>query len=331
MRKILIIVLVLVGSCVYAQDTYYTQFFANKLDLNPAFAGSRYHHRVIANYRNQWDKFNNPFMTYAVSYDCYMDNFGGLGIQIQQDRQANGAQITTSIAGVYSYMMKISHNTALRFAISCGVINNHLDPTNLVYSDMIDIDRGFIGGHDGSSDPVVYDKKALDVGVGALFNIEKYTFGVSAKHLSEPSIAFTTKSVIPIKYVFHAGAEYPISFNGLRDVAFTFCPLFMFQMQDDNKQMNYGFYINKFNLSAGTWFRQNFKMKYDSMIFMLAFDNKFFRLGYSYDLAVNRLTPAGGNVHELSLIFLFGSRKKSHRASQVPCPRFFGKQNYLEL
>ena len=38
----------------YAQDPEFTQFYANPLYLNPAFAGTGRCPRIIMNYRNQW-------------------------------------------------------------------------------------------------------------------------------------------------------------------------------------------------------------------------------------------------------------------------------------
>ena len=39
---------------VKAQDPEFTQFYANPLYLNPAFAGSARCPRIVMNYRNQW-------------------------------------------------------------------------------------------------------------------------------------------------------------------------------------------------------------------------------------------------------------------------------------
>ncbi len=42
-----------IGQLLYAQDAHFSQYYANPLYLNPAFAGSDICPRVTLNYRNQ--------------------------------------------------------------------------------------------------------------------------------------------------------------------------------------------------------------------------------------------------------------------------------------
>ncbi|MDP6908597.1 MAG: type IX secretion system membrane protein PorP/SprF, partial [Flavobacteriales bacterium] len=64
----------------FAQDPQFTQFYANPLYLNPAFAGSKRCPRVIMNYRNQWPAISGTFVTYSASFDMDINALhGGLG------------------------------------------------------------------------------------------------------------------------------------------------------------------------------------------------------------------------------------------------------------
>ncbi len=74
-----------------AQDPLFTQFYANPLYLNPAFAGSKRCPRVNINYRNQWPAIAGQFVTYSASYDQHVDAIsGGLGGLVYSDRAVNG-------------------------------------------------------------------------------------------------------------------------------------------------------------------------------------------------------------------------------------------------
>ena len=57
------------GTIAIAQEPTFTQFYANPLYLNPAFAGSNKCPRVNLNYRNEWPNLSGNYVTYSASYD----------------------------------------------------------------------------------------------------------------------------------------------------------------------------------------------------------------------------------------------------------------------
>lgn len=134
-----------------------------------------------------------------------------------------------------------------------------------------------------------------------------------------------------MKYTLHAGAEFAIHHRGLRESRYSINPLFMFQKQASHHQMNYGGFVNWSNLTGGAWFRQNFDRPLNAMIFMLGYDNRIFRVAYSFDWGLSRLARVGSGAHEVSLIFLMGERTRKKRYKEIPCPKFFRKNemNYL--
>lgn len=321
--------LVCVGCCAWAQDMQFSQFFANQLDLNPAFAGSQYYHRVIINYRNQWPELGHPYVTYSFSYDRHLRKTNsGIGVQLQQDRQGSGALLTTSVTGVYSYLLKIRKDAGIRLAVGASLIQNHIDWAELDFPDMIDPVYGAIYPHDGSEDPLVRNKVAVDFSTGILGFFDKYHFGAAVKHLAQPVLAFSDDARLPMKYTIHAGAEFPITRNGLRPVYYTVNPLFMFQKQASQLQMNYGAFFNRNDIVAGAWFRQNFDRPVNAVILMAGYDSKIFRIAYSFDWTLSKLNNVGNGSHEISLIFLMGERENRGRRQlrkPIPCPKFYRK------
>ena len=91
--------------------------------------------------------------------------------------------------------------------------------------------------------------------------------------------------------------------------------------------MNYGAFFNRNDLLAGAWFRQNFDRPLSSMIFMVGYDTKVFRVAYSFDWTLSKLSNFGNGSHEVSLIFLMGEREKRRRIKPVPCPKFYRKND----
>lgn len=312
-----------------AQDLQYSQFFANQLDLNPAFAGSQYYHRIIINYRNQWPELGNPFVTYSFSYDRHLSKTGsGIGVQIEQDRQGSGSLKTTTVTGIYSYLVKIRRDAGIRLALGASLVQNHVDLYSLNFPDMIDPIYGSVYPHDGSEDPVVRNKVAVDFSSGILGFFDKYHFGFAVQHLAKPRLAFSDDAHLPMKYTVHAGAEFPVTYYGLRPVYYTINPLFMFQKQAAHLQMNYGAFINRNDIVFGAWFRQNFDRPVNAVICMLGYDSKVFRIAYSFDWTLSKLNNVGNGSHEISLIFLLGEREnrgKRKLYKPIPCPKFYRK------
>ena len=81
-----------------AQDPQFTQFYANPLYLNPAFAGTARCPRVVMNYRNQWPALTGTFVTTSASYDQHVDGLtGGLGLLVTHDQAGKGTLNTTTV------------------------------------------------------------------------------------------------------------------------------------------------------------------------------------------------------------------------------------------
>lgn len=328
MRKLLGILFFLAGGGLCAQDLQYSQFFANQLDLNPAFAGSQQYHRIIMNYRNQWPEMGNPYVTYSFSFDTHIYKWNsGVGVRVEQDRQADGALKTVTLSAMYSYLVKIKPEDAgLRFAVGASLLQNSLDMSGLKFPDMIDPVYGAVLPHDPTEDPLRYKKMDVDFMAGMIGFFGAYHFGVSVQHIGEPSLTFITNTRLPMKYSAHVGMEIGVHTGkmvGLHwPVKLTVNPLFMYQQQGVHKQMNYGAYCNWNEFIAGAWYKQNFDRPISAALFMVGYDTKYFRVAYSFDWTISKLETAGNGAHEVSLMFLFWNGDKK-RLKSMPCPKFF--------
>ena len=60
---IFIVLMLTTALDLYAQDPQFSQFYANPVYLNPAFAGTARCPRVVLNYRNQWPGIPGNFVT----------------------------------------------------------------------------------------------------------------------------------------------------------------------------------------------------------------------------------------------------------------------------
>ena len=97
LRKLLVLTLLcLTAQTALSQDPQFTQFYANPLYLNPAFAGTSIQSRVVMASRVQWPSIPGAFQTYSVSYDQFFAMIkSGFGVDVYYDRAGSGGLSTT--------------------------------------------------------------------------------------------------------------------------------------------------------------------------------------------------------------------------------------------
>ena len=111
------------------QDPHFSQFYANRVYLNPAYTGIEAGWTMNINYRNQWfglpdasiGRFSDSYGTYSVSLEKQVSCMYGrddinLGVGLSVFKDDAGAQpLTTQGAGLsMSYELKLFQNTTSR-------------------------------------------------------------------------------------------------------------------------------------------------------------------------------------------------------------------------
>jgi type IX secretion system PorP/SprF family membrane protein len=301
-----------------AQDPQFTQFYANPLYLNPAFAGTARCPRVVLNYRNQWPALTGTFVTTSASYDQHVDGLmGGLGLLVTNDQAGKGTLNTTTVSGIYSYQQAISRKFSLKVGFQATYFQKSLDWTKLTFGDQIDPRRGFVyntqdvprGGQVGNA----------DFSAGVLGYSDVYFIGFSAHHLTEPNESLIVgTSKLPMKLTAHAGAAIPLGMNGKYGEARTrISPNILYQQQAAFRQLNLGLYVDHGPITAGVWYRTR-----DAFIALIGFQTDKFKFGYSYDVTTSKLTTATAGSHEISMQLQFNCKPKKRRFRVVACPTF---------
>jgi type IX secretion system PorP/SprF family membrane protein len=320
---IAILTLFIAAGDLRSQDPEFTQFYANPLYLNPAFAGTARCPRIAMNYRNQWPSLSGNFVTTSASYDQHVQTLqGGLGLIVLNDRAAQGTLNTTTVSGIYSYQQPISRKFSLKAALQASYLQKALDWSRLTFGDMIDPRKGFI--YNTNDIPRGGSVRAVDFSAGLLGFSDKFYGGIAVHHLNEPNESLIVgTSRLPMKYTFHAGAVIPIEKKS-RDADAKISPNLLYRRQGEFQQLNLGMYVSKGPLVAGIWFRGlMFGQTYrDAFIATIGIQTDVVRIGYSYDVTISELTPSTGGSHEVSLGINFECRQKRKKLRTIACPSF---------
>ncbi len=294
------------------QDLQFTQFYANPLYLNPAFAGSNFCPRVCMNYRNQWPNLSGTYVSYSASYDRYVKAMaGGIGILVTTDDQARGTLKTTTAGFMYAYNIKVSRKFSINAALQATYFQKTLDRTKLNFGDMIDPRRGFVW----NTNEIVpaQTKRNADFSAGILGYSKHYFFGVAANHLTQPDEGLLGVSKLPAKFTIHGGAIIDLEKGGASHVS----PNILIQAQQKFMQINLGIYYKKDFFVAGLWYRNN-----DAVIALVGLQNKFLKVGYSYDVTISKLAGNTAGSHEISLQIQFACKTRAPKYRLISCPSF---------
>ena len=316
--------IIMIQSAGFAQDPHFSQFYANPLYLNPAFAGTTVCPRLILNFRDQWPSISGTYVTYNASYDQHFDKIsGGIGFLLNTDRAGQGILNTTTASFMYSFRLEVNRAFAMKMAIQTTYFQKRLDWQKLTFGDMIDSRHGFVY-NTSEQQPGNLVRQNIDFSAGLLGYGENYFIGFAAHHLTQPNEGFISMSRMPRRYTVHAGGIINLVKKVRRrthDHVPTLSPNILFMQQANFQELNYGLYFNRYPFVGGLWFRQNFKNA-DALVFLVGIQASMFKIGYSYDLTISKLTNATGGAHEVSFALQFNCKPPSKRVRAINCPQF---------
>ena len=306
-----------------AQDPAFSQFYANPLYLNPAFAGASPGGcpRATLNYRDQWPGIGRTYVTFSAAYDQHVNALGGgLGIIVAKDRSGAGNLNTTHASLLYSYHLEVSRKFSVKAGFEASYRMINLDWEGLTFGDMIDPKYGFIYP---TNEDIVNNPTAVnfpDFSAGFIGYSENLFFGFAAHHLTQPNQGFISESQLPTKLTAHIGGNIPVS--RYKNSVTTISPNFLYQKQQDFQQFNYGMYVNRGPIVGGLWARHSVK-NVDSFILMVGLIQDAFKFGYSYDITLSNLKNSNTlGAHELSFTLFMPCRSRSKSFNTISCPSF---------
>lgn len=330
-NKITLILLFAVAGMqgVNAQDVGFSQFYANPLYLNPAFAGSKVAPRIALSYRAQWPGLVSAFSTVSASYDQYVnDMHGGIGAILLSDRQGDHGMLNTNLlAAMYSFRFQLHEDIFVNLALQAGVVNMNLnwDPNIMRWPDQIDANCGWIN-LTSATPPDNRSKFYPDFAAGAMIYGPAWYAGFAAHHLNQPSQGFYAEDRVPMKFTANAGGLINLSEERRRQSSLglgtpVISPNFIYQYQGGFHYFNYGLYLDWMPFLVGAWFRHS-TTNVDAFIFMVGAQHDHFKIGYSYDVTLSEMGNSTLGSHELTVGILLPVPEQKHKIKAIRCPSF---------
>ncbi|MEM9919594.1 MAG: PorP/SprF family type IX secretion system membrane protein [Bacteroidota bacterium] len=344
MRLYFTITLLFIALSLHAQDPSFSQFYANRIYLNPALAALDPGITVSGNYRMQWRNVDNGFQTYVATVEIQEPFIrSGFGLSIYQDVQGLPALTTTGAGLTYAYTLPMERHS-VHFGMQANWFQKTVDFDKIVFSDELDPVYGDI--YQTSFDSGLDRSTYTDFNIGAVWRFKgeikvgkkRYrdthnSLGITLNHAtnvfrnggSDESL-LNLETPTPPRITVHAGSIIPLAFvGGSKKKTVSISPNFKYDVQGQNvlrtkenlQVFTYGFYLLYEGIYMGAMYQHKFLVSAPkhTNAFIFSFGahidsnpregNKFF-IGFSYDANTTGLGTTAGGVYELAFRWTFG-------------------------
>lgn len=301
MKNYIYNLLLLFGILSYSQqDSQFTQYMYNTINVNPAYAGTRETFNAFVLHRNQWVGLDGAPVTNTASINTNVgDSKFGVGLSFVNDNI--GPTQENAISADIAYIIPLSGEYKLSFGIK-GTANLYsLDVNKLTIFQANDPEFQNLNG-----------KLSPNFGTGVYFYSDKFYVGASVpnfnktKYYNANDVSINTKSV---SYYLLSGYVFDLS------QSVKFKPSFLAKVDEGapfQLDVNANFMFND-RFVVGASYRLDSAV---SALVGFQFSNSWF-LGYGYDLETTKLSNYNSGSHEIFL------RYELFKNTRISTPRFF--------
>ncbi|WP_161889593.1 PorP/SprF family type IX secretion system membrane protein [Pontibacter russatus] len=323
--------------CAYmaaAQDVHLTQQYANRLSLNPAFAGINSPWSVALAHRNQWPALNGSFVTNQLAADFRLpETKSALSLLVQQDRAGVGGLQKWQLSGGYAYHTNLSSKWAMSAGLQASAASLRVNYDNLVFGDQLtDNGKVAVSSAEASTfEPSFY----MDFTVGGLLYTDQFWVGLTAAHLNRPDYGFNQETALPLRFTAIAGYKFYAKSYEEQGQLFelSFSPAVTFIHQQNLNRLDLGIYTIYTPLTLGLIYKgvpvTGGTIQDQTVSIIAGLQLRNVRVGYSHDLGLQGFSAEAGGANEISLVFepsginkLFESRLGRKLNRNIVCPAF---------
>jgi len=330
----LILVLIIYTSVkIYAQDIHFSQLKSTPLFINPANTGTAFSDfRFTNDYRNQWQKIDDPYNTLMLAFDSRITVFNrqsGIGAMMVHDQSLSNYVNTDKFFLSFSHSFFFKHHRII-IGLQPGYILKKINSNILTYGNQFDPgSQIFNPSLSSNEDDLNEDINYFDLNGGILWQSRIKTFipsfGVGINHINRPVESFfadETGKPLPLKYTFHGNIIIPISQK------YSVEPQALYSYTKGSKEFVGGVLFSYFpgQQDAGlkriygiSALRINPVRNFDALILGAGLEIAGFDICFSYDVNVSSLRKVSRyqGAYEISLIFNANRKRGDHKAE--PC------------
>ena len=329
----------LLTTAAQAQDVYFSQPYANRLQANPAWAGLVDDYSATLSFRDQLPQFAGSFVTTQLAADFRLPQPGlhhALGVVISHDQAGSAGYTRLEASAQYAYHTRLTRQLALSGGVTVGYGRQRVGYDNLTFGDQLATDGSVVGptAEHLSDFPAA---NYLTLGLGAVLYTQQFWLSVSADHLNRPDLGFQTQAQLPARLAVSGGFKLyvhpPESHGKVEANEVSFTPVAGYSQQGGSRRTEAGLYFLAQPITLGAVYRNLTGFETSGTQHVLAAVAGVavgdLRIGYSYDVGLSRLAQDLGGAHEITLTLrAFDKLESAFRRLKrrnypvAPCPSF---------
>lgn len=263
------------------QDAQYSEYMFNLFSINPAYAGSRKSISGVLLYRNQWVGIKGAPVSQTFSlHGPLTDKKMGIGFNVVNDNI--GPTNNIGFFGSYAYHLRLATGK-LSMGLRAGVYRFQLDGSQLEYKDQEKFSNASISG-----------KFVPSFDFGLYYYTNTLYAGLVVTHITQQKIKYSSAIELQTQLYRHFIAMFGKAFVINDNIVIK--PSFMMKYTAAaplSVDVNLSALFKKM-----FWLGVSYRTSQD-LIFLAEFNiTNYLRLGYSYDLGLNKLSEYSNGTHE---------------------------------
>jgi type IX secretion system PorP/SprF family membrane protein len=306
-----------------AQEYCFSQYYLDKLSVNPAFSAVGDYSEIGVIFRDQWPGIEGGYKIYNLEYQQKLPSYdSGLSFRIFGDRSGGGAFSTDEFSLGYAYEISLSYKLKCAFGLQAACKMQSLKQSSLVYYGMIDAATGNVSGLNES---VSFEKSSsVNFSGGMIFFTQKSVFSIAAYRFA-PITLFGEKNSPPLVITALANRKIKLASHAsgskIEDVFVV--PSMLFCRTPESFTVMPGVYFYGQVLLAGLSYRwQKSEFQASAFVTSIGFRIKNAEIGFGYDFYTGGLAAPSKNSVEAGVKYKFENSEKNNGSKTILCPAF---------
>jgi len=328
-----ILILLVLGLKVEAQQVPLSQYYVSPLNMNPALVGCSTRPFISFHHRSQWNSFSNSYpiniasIVYPIVQKYPKKTYKG-GVGLQLIREVAGMQgwlknTGVHFAGAYNLPLDYKYKHVISLGVGAAYTQKNIQAEGLKWGSQYDQEHGY------SSDitpSISLDQTRLgyfsaEAGIVWTYNTFKNRLlspwqaqsGISVSNINRPNVSFTnSEEVIPMLLKWYAGVSYSKNNWKLH-------PQTLVMWRGKSYHFNFGAYAqyrvsysdykgSSTNLIGGLWYRWN-----DALAVSGGIQHHNIQIALSMDLSSHPTIDylSTGQAWEASVVYTILNKKQN--------------------